>query len=326
MFPLTRMRRLRTGRIREMLAETELKTSDLVYPLFVDESIQSPVEVPSMPGVHRLPLDSLAGEVSEICELGIPAVILFGIPSAKDGAGTHAWGRDDVVQRAVRKIKRDFGDEIYIITDVCLCEYTDHGHCGVVEGERILNDPTLEILGRIAVSHVEAGSDMVAPSGMMDGMVQAIRSSLDREGYSDAGIISYAAKYASSLYGPFRDAADSGYAFGDRSTYQMNPANTDEALIEVELDLKEGADIVMVKPALPYLDVLYRVKERFRVPTAAYHVSGEYSMVKAAERLGWIDGERVMHEMLLSIKRAGADIIISYAAKEFSKLTMDGSV
>ncbi len=326
MFPLTRMRRLRTGRIREMLAETELRTSDLVYPLFVDESIQSPVEVPSMPGVHRLPLDSLAGEVSELCELGIPAVILFGIPSAKDGAGTHAWGRDDVVQRAVRKIKRDFGDEIYIITDVCLCEYTDHGHCGVVEGERILNDPTLEILGRIAVSHVEAGSDMVAPSGMMDGMVQAIRSSLDREGYSDAGIISYAAKYASSLYGPFRDAADSGYAFGDRSTYQMNPANTDEALIEVELDLKEGADIVMVKPALPYLDVLYRVKERFRVPTAAYHVSGEYSMVKAAERLGWIDGERVMHEMLLSIKRAGADIIISYAAKEFSKLTMDGSI
>ncbi|CAD7774293.1 MAG: Delta-aminolevulinic acid dehydratase [Candidatus Methanoperedenaceae archaeon GB50] len=320
------MRRLRTGRIREMLAETELRTSDLVYPLFVDESIQSPVEVPSMPGVHRLPLDSLAGEVSELCELGIPAVILFGIPSAKDGAGTHAWGRDDVVQRAVRKIKRDFGDEIYIITDVCLCEYTDHGHCGVVEGERILNDPTLEILGRIAVSHVEAGSDMVAPSGMMDGMVQAIRSSLDREGYSDAGIISYAAKYASSLYGPFRDAADSGYAFGDRSTYQMNPANTDEALIEVELDLKEGADIVMVKPALPYLDVLYRVKERFRVPTAAYHVSGEYSMVKAAERLGWIDGERVMHEMLLSIKRAGADIIISYAAKEFSKLTMDGSI
>jgi len=320
------MRRLRTGRIREMLAETELRTSDLVYPLFVDESIQSPVEVPSMPGVHRLPLDSLAGEVSELCELGIPAVILFGIPSAKDRAGTHAWGRDDVVQRAVRKIKRDFGDEIYIITDVCLCEYTDHGHCGVVEGERILNDPTLEILGRIAVSHVEAGSDMVAPSGMMDGMVQAIRSSLDREGYSDAGIISYAAKYASSLYGPFRDAADSGYAFGDRSTYQMNPANTDEALIEVELDLKEGADIVMVKPALPYLDVLYRVKERFRVPTAAYHVSGEYSMVKAAERLGWIDGERVMHEMLLSIKRAGADIIISYAAKEFSKLTMDGSV
>ncbi len=320
------MRRLRTGRIREMLAETELRTSDLVYPLFVDESIQSPVEVPSMPGVHRLPLDSLAGEVSELCELGIPAVILFGIPSAKDGAGTHAWGRDDVVQRAVRKIKRDFGDEIYIITDVCLCEYTDHGHCGVVEGERILNDPTLEILGRIAVSHVEAGSDMVAPSGMMDGMVQAIRSSLDREGYSDAGIISYAAKYASSLYGPFRDAADSGYAFGDRSTYQMNPANTDEALIEVELDLKEGADIVMVKPALPYLDVLYRVKERFRVPTAAYHVSGEYSMVKAAERLGWIDGERVMHEMLLSIKRAGADIIISYAAKEFSKLAMDGSI
>ena len=320
------MRRLRTGRIREMLAETELRTSDLVYPLFVDESIQSPVEVPSMPGVHRLPLDSLAGEVSELCELGIPAVILFGIPSAKDRAGTHAWGRDDVVQRAVRKIKRDFGDEIYIITDVCLCEYTDHGHCGVVEGERILNDPTLEILGRIAVSHVEAGSDMVAPSGMMDGMVQAIRSSLDREGYSDAGIISYAAKYASSLYGPFRDAADSGYAFGDRSTYQMNPANTDEALIEVELDLKEGADIVMVKPALPYLDVLYRVKERFRVPTAAYHVSGEYSMVKAAERLGWIDGERVMHEMLLSIKRAGADIIISYAAKEFSKLAMDGSV
>lgn len=320
------MRRLRSGKIREMLAETELNISDFVYPLFVDESIQSPVEVPSMPGVHRFPVDSLIGEVSDLCELGIPAVILFGIPSQKDGTGAHAWGHGDVVQRAVRKVKHEFDDEIYVITDVCLCEYMDHGHCGIVEGEQVLNDPTLELLGRIAVSHVEAGSDMVAPSGMMDGMVRAIRSSLDGEGYSDAGIMSYAAKYASSLYGPFRDAADSGYAFGDRSSYQMNPANVDEALREVELDIGEGADIVMVKPALTYLDMLYRVKERFRVPTAAYHVSGEYSMVKAAERLGWIDGERVMHEVLLSIKRAGADIIISYAAKEFSKLSREESV
>ena len=320
------MRRLRSGRIREMLAETELNISDFVYPLFVDESITKPVDVSSMPGVHRFPVDCVVGEVRELCELGIPAVILFGIPSMKDGTGAHAWGRGEASSRAARVIKGAFGDEIYVITDVCLCEYMDHGHCGVVEGEQILNDPTLELLGRTAVSHVEAGSDMVAPSGMMDGMVRAIRSSLDGEGYSDVGIMSYAAKYASSLYGPFRDAADSGYAFGDRCTYQMNPANTDEALREVELDIMEGADIVMVKPALTYLDVLYRVKERFRVSTAAYHVSGEYSMVKAADRLGWIDGERVMYEVLLSIKRAGADIIISYAAKEFSKLSRDGLV
>jgi porphobilinogen synthase len=220
----------------------------------------------------------------------------------------------------VRQVKAEFGDDIYVITDVCLCEYTSHGHCGMIEGEQILNDPTLELLGKTAVSHVASGADMVAPSGMMDGMVQAVRASLDMEGYTDVPIMSYAAKYASNFYGPFRDAADSGYTFGDRSTYQMNPANSDEAMREVELDIAEGADIVMVKPALPYLDVLYRIKQRFRMPTAAYHVSGEYSMIKAAAQLGWLDDKRAMYESLIAIKRAGADIIITYAAKQLHTL------
>jgi porphobilinogen synthase len=313
------MRRLRTGKIKQMIQETRLSRSDFVYPLFVDETLRAPVEVSSMPGVYRLPLEDVVSEVQRVCELGIPSVILFGIPCEKDERGTHAWGSEDVVQRAVRKIKSEFGEEIYVITDVCLCEYTSHGHCGVIKGERILNDATLELLGKTAVSHVAAGADMVAPSGMMDGMIQAIRTSLDREGYTDAPIMSYAAKYSSSFYGPFRDAADSGYSFGDRSTYQMNPANSDEALREVELDIAEGADIIMVKPALAYLDVLYRIKQEFKMPTAAYHVSGEYSMIKAAGRLGWLDEERTMYEVLLSIKRAGADIILSYAAKELAE-------
>lgn len=318
MFPVTRMRRLRHGRIREMVQETRLAPADFIYPLFVDENISKPVEVSSMPSVQRLPVEGVVSEVGEIRELDIPAVIIFGIPCEKDETGSHAWGRDDVVQRAVKSVKRELGDDIYVVTDLCLCEYTSHGHCGIVEDEEVLNDPTLELLGRTAVSHIEAGADMVAPSGMMDGMIQAIRASLDREGFTDAPIMSYAAKYASSFYGPFRDAADSGYAFGDRSTYQMNPGNSDEALREVELDIAEGADIIMVKPALSYLDVVYRVKHEFKMPTAAYHVSGEYSMIKAAERLGWLEGDRAMREALLSIKRAGADIIISYAARELA--------
>ena len=316
MFPITRMRRLRSTKIKQMMQETKLDVSDFVYPLFVDENITRPVEVASMPGVFRLPVDGVVSEVQEVCELGIPAVILFGVPRDKDENGTHAWGNDDVVQRAVRQVKAEFGDDIYVITDVCLCEYTNHGHCGVTQGEQILNDPTLELLGKTAVSHVASGADMVAPSGMMDGMVQAIRRSLDMEGYTDVPIMSYAAKYASNFYGPFRDAADSSYTFGDRSTYQMNPANSDEALREVELDIAEGADIVMVKPALPYLDVLYRIKQQFQMPTAAYHVSGEYSMIKAAAQLGWLDDKRAMYESLIAIKRAGADIIITYAAKQ----------
>jgi len=316
MFPITRMRRLRSAKIKQMVQETKLDVSDFVYPLFVDENITRPVEVASMPGVFRLHVDGVVSEVQEACELGIPAVILFGVPRDKNENGTHAWGSDDVVQRAVRQVKAEFGDDIYVITDVCLCEYTSHGHCGVIEGEQILNDPTLELLGKTAVSHVASGADMVAPSGMMDGMVQAVRTSLDMEGYTDVPIMSYAAKYASNFYGPFRDAADSGYTFGDRSTYQMNPANSDEALREVELDIAEGADIVMVKPALPYLDVLYRIKQRFQMPTAAYHVSGEYSMIKAAAQLGWLDDKRAMYESLIAIKRAGADIIITYAAKQ----------
>ncbi|CAD7766720.1 MAG: Delta-aminolevulinic acid dehydratase [Candidatus Argoarchaeum ethanivorans] len=316
MFPITRMRRLRSVKIKQMVQETKLDVSDFVYPLFVDENITRPVEVASMPGVFRLPVDGVVSEVQEVCELGIPAVILFGVPRDKNENGTHAWGSDDVVQRAVRQVKAEFGDDIYVITDVCLCEYTSHGHCGVIEGEQILNDQTLELLGKTAVSQVASGADMVAPSGMMDGMVQAVRTSLDMEGYTDVPIMSYAAKYASNFYGPFRDAADSSYTFGDRSTYQMNPANSDEALREVELDIAEGADIVMVKPALPYLDVLYRIKQRFRMPTAAYHVSGEYSMIKAAAQLGWLDDKRAMYESLIAIKRAGADIIITYAAKQ----------
>lgn len=316
MFPITRMRRLRSAKVKQMVQETKLDVSDFVYPLFVDENITKPVKVASMPGVFRLPVDGVVSEVQEVCELGIPAVILFGVPRDKDENGTHAWGSDDVVQRAVRQVKAEFGDDIYVITDVCLCEYTNHGHCGVIEGEQILNDQTLELLGKTAVSHVASGADMVAPSGMMDGMVQATRTSLDMEGYTDVPIMSYAAKYASNFYGPFRDAADSSYTFGDRSTYQMNPANSDEALREVELDVAEGADIVMVKPALPYLDVLYRIKQRFQMPTAAYHVSGEYSMIKAAAQLGWLDDKRAMYESLIAIKRAGADIIITYAAKQ----------
>lgn len=315
---VSRMRRLRQPKIRDMIRETELTNNDLVYPMFVGEGDTKPVEIMSMPGQFRYPLNMVADEARDVADLDIPAIILFGIPSHKDELATSAYAPDGVVQKAIRTIKDEVSDLI-IVTDVCLCEYTTHGHCGIVDGERILNDPTLEILAKIAVSHAEAGADIVAPSGMMDGMVAEIRMALDDEEFQNTIIMSYAAKYASSFYAPFREAAESSYAFGDRTTYQMDPANSDEALQEVQLDLAEGADIIMVKPALPYLDIIYRVKSEFGVPTAAYSVSGEYAMLKAASRHGWLDERTVVMESLLSIKRAGADMILTYSAKEVAE-------
>lgn len=322
MFPEIRMRRLRNGKIRNLVRETSLSADNLIYPMFVDENISTVQKTTSMPGVERLPLDRVADDAKEAADLGIPAIILFGIPAHKDEQGSSAWGDEDIVQQAVREIKSELGKDMLVITDVCLCEYTDHGHCGMVdfETEEILNDPTLPILGKTAVSHAKAGADMVAPSGMMDGMIGAIRSALDENNFRDIPIMSYAAKYSSSFYGPFRDVAESGCCFGDRSTYQMDPANSDEAMREVELDIMEGADIIMVKPALPYLDIIYRIKTEFRMPTAAYNVSGEYAMIKAAAQNGWLDEKKVMYESLLSIKRAGADMILTYFAKDMARM------
>ncbi|KAF5410676.1 MAG: hypothetical protein C5S47_06205 [Candidatus Methanogasteraceae archaeon] len=321
MFPKTRMRRLRQDRIRNLVAETELSAKDLICPIFVDETIKEPVEIESMPGQYRVPLDTVADEAKEIEDLGIPAIILFGIPETKDEGGTSAYDDCGVIQQAVQHI-RNVTRDIIIITDLCLCEYTTHGHCGIVDydAKTVLNDPTLPVLGMVAVSHARAGADIVAPSGMMDGMVRAIRTALDIDGFTDTPIMSYSAKYCSCFYGPFRDAADSGYAFGDRSGYQMDPANSDEALREVELDIGEGADIVMVKPAMPYLDVLRRVKTRYMMPTAAYQVSGEYAMIVAASRMGWLDYDQAVHESLLAIKRSGADMIITYFAKDAARM------
>jgi porphobilinogen synthase len=313
------MRRLRKGKLRGMLREVEIKKNDLIVPIFVDENIHKPVEIPSMPSYYRFPLDSAVGEVGKCLDMGLKAFILFGIPSYKDEKGSSAYDRNGVIQKAVRNIKKEFEDSV-IITDVCLCEYTTHGHCGVVDNGKILNDPTLELISETALSHAEAGADIVAPSGMMDGMVRAIREKLDENGFQDISIMSYSAKYASSFYSPFREAANSGYTFGDRKSYQMDIHNSDEALREVELDLMEGADIVMVKPALSYLDIIRRVKENFNVPLAAYNVSGEYSMVKAAEKMGWLDGRPIAYEILTSIKRAGADLIITYHAKEIVEI------
>lgn len=322
MFPDIRLRRLRKGKIRNLVRETTLSVDDLVQPIFVDETIDSPVEFSSMPGIYKFPLSDVAKEAKEIAELGIPAVILFGVPAFKDAEGSSSWGETDVIQEATRRIKAELGDELVVITDICMCEYTSHGHCGIVdfESQEVLNDPTLEVLGKIAVSHARAGADMVAPSGMMDGMIGAIRAALDFEGFENIPIMSYAAKFYSSFYGPFREAADSGCYFGDRSTYQMDPANSNEALREVTLDVAEGADIVMVKPALSYLDIVYRVKTEFGMPTAAYNVSGEYSMIKAAAANGWLDEKKAIYESLISIKRAGADIIITYFAKDAARM------
>lgn len=322
MFPQTRLRRLRSPTIRRMVRETQLSVDDLVHPMFIDETIDVPQEVSSMPGVFRTPLAGAADDAREAIDLGIPAVLLFGIPKVKDEIASTAYGENDIVQNAVRNIRDELGKEVVIITDVCLCEFTTHGHCGIVdyETEQILNDPTLPLLGKVAISHAKAGADIVAPSGMMDGMIGAMRKALDEANFHDTPIMSYAAKYSSSFYGPFRDAADSGYSFGDRSTYQMDFANSNEAMREVELDIAEGADMIMVKPALPYLDIIYRVKHEFEMPTAAYNVSGEYSMLKAAAQQGWLDEKKVMYESLMSIKRAGADIILTYFAKDMARL------
>ncbi|WMW22278.1 porphobilinogen synthase [Methanolobus mangrovi] len=322
MFPERRMRRLRSGKIRDLVRETSLSVNDLIYPVFVNETIDSPQEVSSMPGVFNVPVEMIADDAKEAADLGIPAMMLFGIPATKDEQGSTAWGDDDVVQRAVREIKNELGKDMLVITDVCLCEYTSHGHCGMVDydTEEIMNDPTLPLLGKTAVSHAKAGADMVAPSGMMDGMITAIRSALDDNNFHNIPIMSYAAKYSSSFYGPFRDAAGSGCCFGDRSSHQMDPANSDEALMEAALDIEEGADIIMVKPALPYLDIIYRLKTEFEMPTAAYNVSGEYAMLKAAAQNGWLDEKQAMYESLLSIKRAGADMIITYFAKDMAQM------
>ena len=304
--------------IREMVAETKLSLNDLVQPIFVDERISVPRAIEAMPGQLRQSLESLPAEAQALEDLGVPAVLLFGLPAIKDETGSGAYDPQGIIQKAVAAIKET--TSLIVITDMCLCEYTSHGHCGLVRGEKILNDETLPILGETAVSHAQAGADIVAPSGMMDHMVQAIRASLDLDGYTDTSILSYSAKYASTFYGPFREAAESGFAFGDRKGYQMNPANFSEALWEVQQDIEEGADMVMVKPAMPYLDVLRAVKEMFALPTAAYQVSGEYSMITAAAERGWLNERAAFLEALTCIKRAGADMIITYWAKEYAKL------
>jgi len=320
-FPIARPRRLRrTERLRAMVRETRLAPEQLVYPLFVAPGAGRRSEIASLPGCFHLSVDQVAREAEEIERLGIGGVILFGLPSAKDPLGSEGYADDGVVQQAVRAIRAACRD-LLVITDVCLCEYTSHGHCGVVEGGEVKNDPTLELLARMAVSHAKAGAHVVAPSDMMDGRVGAIRRALDQSGFADIAILSYAAKYASAFYGPFREAADSAPQFGDRRGYQMDPANVREALKEVRLDVEEGADVVMVKPALPYLDVIRAVRERFDLPVAAYNVSGEYAMVKAAAARGWVDEERLTKEILTSIRRAGADVILTYHAKDFARWT-----
>ncbi len=320
---MRRMRRLRKPGLSRMVAETRVSTDDLIMPLFVDERLDAPMRIESMPGQFRHSIESLAREVEGLEELGVPAVILFGLPEKKDEVGSGAWDPAGVVQRAAERIK-ETTSKVIVIADLCLCEYTSHGHCGVIKNQEVANDETLPLLGKTAVSQARAGADVVAPSGMMDHMVAAIRGALDEEGFGDTPILSYAAKYASSFYGPFREAAESGYAFGDRSGYQMDPANALEALWEVRLDIEEGADMVMVKPAMPYLDILRMVKDEFGMPTAAYQVSGEYSMIMAAAERGWLDGERAMMEALTSIKRAGADMILTYYAKEFARKGREG--
>ena len=318
-FPTHRYRRLRQSEgILRMVRETSLSTDDLIEPFFVCEGSDVRQEISSMPGVCRFSIKNLVAEVKASYALGIPAVILFGIPDKKDDLGSEAYNPNGIVQRAISEIKNAI-PEIVVITDVCIDEYTDHGHCGIVNDGQILNDATLEVLSKMALTHAEAGADIVAPSDMMDGRVQAIRSTLDETGHHETIIMSYAAKYASAFYGPFREAADSSPQFGDRCSYQMDPANASEGLKEVFQDVEEGADIIMVKPALSYLDVISRVRREINIPVAAYNVSGEYSMVKAAAQKGWIDGEKVMMEILLSIKRAGAQMILSYFSREAAK-------
>ena len=317
---IIRPRRLRrTSTIRRMVRETIIRVEDLILPIFVKHGKGEREPIPSMVGHYRLSVHELVKEAEEVWSLGIPAIILFGLPRVKDALGSEAYARDGIVQKAVAAVKERV-PELVVLTDVCLCQYTDHGHCGVIEDGHIDNDATLDILSRVAISHAEAGADFVAPSDMMDGRVRAIRGALERDGFKDTGIMSYAVKYASSFYGPFREAADSKPQFGDRKSYQMDPANAREAIKEALLDIEEGADIIMVKPALPYLDIIHQVRVCIHLPVAAYNVSGEYAMVKATDQRGWIDGGEVMMEMLLSIKRAGADLILTYFAKDAAKI------
>lgn len=318
-FPIYRARRLRrTEALRRLVRETRVTADDLILPLFAvpGTGVRRPVE--SMPGVAQTSVDELVRDAAEAAELGVGAVILFGVPGTKDEEGTASWDEDGVVQRAVDALKAELPD-LVVITDVCLCEYTSHGHCGVIQDGEVLNDETVELLARQALSHAAAGADLVAPSDMMDGRVAAIRETLDDHGHEQVGILSYAAKYASAFYGPFRDVAESAPAFGDRRSYQMDPANAEEAIREALMDIEEGADIVMVKPALAYLDIIHRVREATGYPVCGYHVSGEYAAIRAAGRLGWLDADAAMREALLSIKRAGADLIITYWAREFCR-------
>lgn len=315
-----RLRRTRmTASLRSMVRETELSKNDFIYPLFVVQGKNIKKEISSMPGVYQMSIDTVVKECVEVKSLGIPAIILFGIPVHKDEVGSSGYDPNGIIQQAVRAIKKEVPD-LVLITDVCLCEYTSHGHCGIVRGDEILNDASIALLAKEALTHAQAGADMIAPSDMFDGRVKTIRNILDENHFQNIPIMSYAAKYASGFYGPFREAAESTPKFGDRRSHQMDPANSEEALREVQTDIEEGADIVMVKPALSYLDIIKRVKDTFHMPTAAYNVSGEYSMVKAASKLGWIDEQRVMMEILTSIKRAGADLILTYHAKEAAKL------
>ncbi|MGB7024962.1 MAG: porphobilinogen synthase [Candidatus Acidiferrales bacterium] len=318
-FPTHRPRRLRhTEAIRNLVRETRPSTAGLVYPMFVCPGKGVRADVSSMPGIAQQSVDKILEEVGEVADLGIGAVILFGLPEHKDEKGSEGYSASGVVQRAVEAIRKAH-PKLIVVTDVCLCEYTDHGHCGLMRGEEVLNDPTVEILAEMALSHARAGAHIVAPSDMMDGRVAAIRKKLDGEGFGDVAILSYAAKYCSGFYGPFREAAQSAPQFGDRRSYQMDPGNGREALKEVALDLEEGADMIMVKPAMPYLDIVHRVRETFDVPVAAYNVSGEYAMVKAAAQNGWIDEKRVVLEIFTSIQRAGASIVLTYHAKDLAR-------
>jgi porphobilinogen synthase len=319
-FPAYRPRRLRrNSNLRKLLAETKLSVDDFIYPMFVRPGKNKKVPVSSMPGIYKQSIDNLIKEIREVKKLGIKAILLFGIPERKDEMGTEGYDENGIIQKAIKEIKKKVED-IIVITDVCMCEYTSHGHCGIIRDGDVDNDETLQYLARMSLSHAQAGADMVAPSDMMDGRVGVIRDELDANGFSSIAIMSYAAKYASAFYGPFREAAESPPQFGDRRSYQMDPPNVREALREIELDIEEGADIVMVKPALAYLDVIRAAREGFDHPIAAYNVSGEYSMVKAAGKLGWIDEELVMMEVLTSIKRAGADLILTYFAKDAAKV------
>jgi len=321
---INRTRRLRkTENIRRLVKENRLHIDDLIYPLFIEEGKNIESEIVSMPGIKRFSLDTISNELDEVVALNIPAVLLFGIPTKKDEIGSETWNDDGIVQNAIRFIKKNYPD-LYVISDVCFCEYTTHGHCGVIIDNDVDNDSTLPNIAKQVISHAKAGVDMVAPSGMMDGMINTIRKALDKSGFVNMPIMSYAVKYASAYYGPFRDAADSTPSFGDRRTYQMDPANRIEAIREATFDEVEGADILIVKPALAYLDIIRDLKNNFDKPIACYNVSGEYAMIKAADEKGWIDGERVMMESLLSMKRAGADIIITYFAKEAAKLLLKG--